>query len=157
MREKKTFNTNDSQLVPHVSTELAQRCLVSEIGRDRTFSPWYDRTMLTNTLLAHRFGIESHRLKQHQQASTKNALTWARTRDLSVNSRALCQLSHEGIVMTLHTAMVLWCNWLALWTLNPAIRVQIPVGPLLFPIFILYLGKGKKWSRWGSNPRPTAY
>ena len=41
----KTFNTNDSQLVPHVSTELAQRCLVSEIGRDRTFSPWYDRTM----------------------------------------------------------------------------------------------------------------
>ena len=25
--------------------------------------------------------------------------------------------------------MVLWCNWLALWTLNPAIRVQIPVGP----------------------------
>ena len=42
---QKTFNTNDSQLVPHVSTELAQRCLVSEIGRDRTFSPWYDRTM----------------------------------------------------------------------------------------------------------------
>ena len=28
---------------------------------------------------------------------------------------------------------VLWCNWLALWTLNPAIRVQIPVGPLLTP------------------------
>ena len=25
------------------------------------------------------------------------ALTWARTRDLSVNSRALCQLSHEGV------------------------------------------------------------
>ena len=25
--------------------------------------------------------------------------------------------------------VVLWCNWLALWTLNPAIRVQIPVGP----------------------------
>ena len=44
----KTFNTNDSQLVPHVSTELAQRCLVSEIGRDRTFSPWYDRTMRVN-------------------------------------------------------------------------------------------------------------
>jgi hypothetical protein len=27
--------------------------------------------------------------------------------------------------------MVLWCNWLALWTLNPAIRVQIPVGPFV--------------------------
>ena len=25
--------------------------------------------------------------------------------------------------------MVLWCNWLSLWTLNPAIRVQIPVEP----------------------------
>ena len=25
---------------------------------------------------------------------------------------------------------VLWCNWLALRTLNPAIRVQIPVGPI---------------------------
>ena len=24
---------------------------------------------------------------------------------------------------------VLWCNWLSLWTLNPTIRVQIPVGP----------------------------
>ena len=28
--------------------------------------------------------------------------------------------------------MVLWCNWLALRTLNPAIRVQVPVGPLPF-------------------------
>ena len=27
------------------------------------------------------------------------------------------------------TALVLWCNWLSLWTLNPAIRVQIPVEP----------------------------
>ncbi len=26
----------------------------------------------------------------------KDASTWARTRDLSVNSRALCQLSHGG-------------------------------------------------------------
>ena len=25
--------------------------------------------------------------------------------------------------------LVLWCNWLSLWTLNPAIRVQIPVEP----------------------------
>jgi hypothetical protein len=30
------------------------------------------------------------------------------------------------------TDLVLWCNWLALRTLNPAIRVQIPVGPLSF-------------------------
>ena len=29
----------------------------------------------------------------------------------------------------LEVSVVLWCNWLALWTLNPAIRVQIPVGP----------------------------
>ena len=30
---------------------------------------------------------------------------------------------------TILTEAVLWCNWLALWTLNPAIRVQVPVGP----------------------------
>ena len=41
-QKQKTFDTNDSRVVPHRSTELAQRCLVSEIGRDRTFSPWYD-------------------------------------------------------------------------------------------------------------------
>ena len=29
-------------------------------------------------------------------ARQKDASTWARTRDLSVNSRALCQLSHGG-------------------------------------------------------------
>ena len=29
---------------------------------------------------------------------------------------------------------VLWCNWLALRTLNPAIRVQVPVGPLLLTL-----------------------
>ena len=31
----------------------------------------------------------------------KDASTWARTRDLSVNSRALCQLSHGGMCMEL--------------------------------------------------------
>ena len=30
----------------------------------------------------------------------------------------------------IYIRMVLWCNWLSLWTLNPAIRVQIPVEPL---------------------------
>ena len=25
----------------------------------------------------------------------------------------------------------LWCNWLARRTLNPSIRVQIPVGPVV--------------------------
>ena len=29
-----------------------------------------------------------------------------------------------------NNSMVLWCNWLSLWTLNPAIRVQIPVEPM---------------------------
>ena len=33
------------------------------------------------------------------------------------------------VVPCFAVSMVLWCNWLALWTLNPAIRVQIPVGP----------------------------
>ena len=31
-------------------------------------------------------------------ALQKCASTWARTRDLSVNSRALCQLSHGGFI-----------------------------------------------------------
>ena len=33
------------------------------------------------------------------------------------------------VVPCFAVSVVLWCNWLALWTLNPAIRVQIPVGP----------------------------
>ena len=33
---------------------------------------------------------------------------------------------------------VLWCNWLSLWTLNPTIRVQIPVEPLFIDIPILF-------------------
>ena len=32
----------------------------------------------------------------------------------------------------------LWCNWLSLGTLNPSIRVQIPVGPSNFCCFILF-------------------
>ena len=42
--------------------------------------------------------------------------------------------------------MVLWCNWLALWTLNPAIRVQIPVGPPLGAIHI----RLPPWLSWQS-------
>ena len=34
------------------------------------------------------------------------------------------QLVHKQVTL------VLWCNWLSLGTLNPAIRVQIPVEPL---------------------------
>ena len=32
--------------------------------------------------------------------------------------------------------VVPWCNWLALRTLNPAIRVQISVGPLFLSLFL---------------------
>ena len=32
--------------------------------------------------------------------------------------------------------MVLWCNWLSLWTLNPTIRVQIPAEPYFICIYI---------------------
>ncbi len=35
--------------------------------------------------------------------------------------------------------VVLWCNWLSLWTLNPAIRVQIPVEPFKFYLSIAQL------------------
>ena len=46
----KTFTTNDSPVVPHLSTELAQRCLVSQIGRDATRSPRYERMMTSARL-----------------------------------------------------------------------------------------------------------
>ena len=46
----KTFTTNDSPVVPHLSTELAQRCLVSQIGRDATRSPRYERMMASARL-----------------------------------------------------------------------------------------------------------
>ena len=41
----KTFDTCDSHVVPHRSTEQAQWCLTSEFGRDLVLSPWYERTM----------------------------------------------------------------------------------------------------------------
>ena len=37
-------------MVPHLSTELAQRCLVSQIGRDATRSPRYERMMTSYRL-----------------------------------------------------------------------------------------------------------
>ena len=39
----KTFDTCDSHVVPHRSTEQAQWCLTSEFGWDPVLSPWYDR------------------------------------------------------------------------------------------------------------------
>ena len=41
----KTFDTCDSHVVPHRSTEQAQWCLTSEFGWDPVLSPWYDRMM----------------------------------------------------------------------------------------------------------------
>ena len=43
--------------------------------------------------MAHGGRAGDHRFADRQ----KGASTWARTRDLSVNSRALCQLSHGGV------------------------------------------------------------
>ena len=34
-------------MIPQRSTNLAQLCLTSEIGRDRVYSEWFDRGMLT--------------------------------------------------------------------------------------------------------------
>ena len=47
-QSNKTFTTNDSRVVPHRSTELAQWCLVSQIGRDATISPRYERMMIVH-------------------------------------------------------------------------------------------------------------
>ena len=38
--------------------------------------------------------------------------------------------------------MVLWCNWLSLWTLNPTIRVQIPAEPYSYLIVAQLVERG---------------
>ena len=43
--KKKTFDTRDSRVVPHPSTDQAQRCLTSQFGWDAVYPPWYDRMM----------------------------------------------------------------------------------------------------------------
>lgn len=42
----KHHSTRGSRVIPQRSTNLAQPCLTSEIGRDRVYSEWYDRGML---------------------------------------------------------------------------------------------------------------
>ena len=42
-KNKKTYNTRDSLVVPYQSTDRAQRCLTSQFGWDAVLSPWYDR------------------------------------------------------------------------------------------------------------------
>ena len=39
-------STRGSRVIPQRSTNLAQLCLTSEIGRDRVYSEWFDRGML---------------------------------------------------------------------------------------------------------------
>ena len=41
----KHHSTRGSRVIPQRSTNLAQTCLTSEIGRDRVCSCWYDRGM----------------------------------------------------------------------------------------------------------------
>lgn len=59
----------------------------------------------------------------------------------SLNGKAI---SLKGIVPLFETegeCLVSWCNRLALWTLNPMIRVQIPARPFFyrFITFLYYL------------------
>lgn len=44
-RDAKRHGTRGSRVIPQRSTNLAQLCLTSEIGRDRVYSEWYDRGM----------------------------------------------------------------------------------------------------------------
>ena len=45
LRQKKTFDTQDSRVVPHRSTDWAQPCLTSQFGWDTVYPQWYDRMM----------------------------------------------------------------------------------------------------------------
>ena len=47
----KTYVTCDSHVVPHRSTEQAQRCLTSEFGWDPVYPRWYDRMMNREEIL----------------------------------------------------------------------------------------------------------
>ena len=42
--KNKAYNTCGSQAVTHPSTEQAQHCLTSVIGREPVYSAWYGRT-----------------------------------------------------------------------------------------------------------------
>ena len=42
---KKTFDTRDSRVVPHRSTDRAQWCLTAQFGWDAVYPPWCDRMM----------------------------------------------------------------------------------------------------------------
>ena len=42
---KKTFDTRDSRVVPHRSTDRAQPCLTSQFGWDAVYPRWCDRMM----------------------------------------------------------------------------------------------------------------
>ena len=42
---KKTFDTQDSRVVPHHSTDQAQWCLTSQFEWDAVYPPWCDRMM----------------------------------------------------------------------------------------------------------------
>ena len=43
--KKKTFDTRDSRVVPHRSTDRAQWCLTAQFGWDAVYPPWCDRMM----------------------------------------------------------------------------------------------------------------
>ena len=59
-------------MIPQRSTNLAQPCLTSEIGRDRVFSEWYDSGILHRnvTIIIHRF----LRLRSRIQAQSHSSL-----------------------------------------------------------------------------------
>lgn len=51
-RQKGRHSTGGSRVIPQRSTNPAQLCLTSEIGRDRVYSKWFDRGMTAGTLQA---------------------------------------------------------------------------------------------------------
>ena len=48
-KRKGVYDTGYSQAVTHPSTNPAQRCLTSVIGRERVFSTWYGRKQFQRT------------------------------------------------------------------------------------------------------------
>ena len=112
-----SFEIWDSRVVPHLSTSHTQRCLTSEFEWDLVFPPWYER--MTLSLFCLFFILNFCRkwqkiildlLQKYWRQKKYDASTRARTGDLSVNSRSLCQLSHRSIFICVKNSLGQWSS-----------------------------------------------
>ena len=86
---QKTFTTDDSCVVPHRGTRAAHWCLVSQIGRDATVSPGYERMMGGNR--SGRHSPEGPNSRKSQKSSSSGN----RTPGVCVTGRNVTNYTNE--------------------------------------------------------------